>query len=322
MSQIELQTQQFCRLYREQTEAAFDRALSEIENVHLMNEGELSERLQEALVTAETEWFDAEQDALRQMTPRAFVQSLESTEDRLEFIRTSALHMDEALPPELANILRAHAGDLEPQLTEWAEQGHQIAFDGSENLPSELLLAMRAADLLGKWRVPPSRSRLLDSYIKIDEPAPIWSETVQHYLEAQGAPAIDPIVALIDREHEEYGEAGSAAKRSGQPELRERREAEDYLLMALTAIGQDAPDERIYRILRRSFKETSPRLIPVICLGDYGDPRAVTLLRHYLIREASMTDEMTYYEIVSTIQRLGGQIDDLPDPFTPNNMKR
>lgn len=322
MSQIERQTQQFCRLYREQTEAAFNHALAAIENAHLMNEGELSERLQEALITAETEWFDIEQEALGPMTPRAFVQSLQSTEDILEFIRTSALHMDEALPPELANILRAHADDLEPQLIEWAEQGHEIAFDGSENLPAELLLAMRAADLLGKWRVPPSRSRLLDGYIRIDEPAPIWSETVQHYLEAQGAPAIDPIVALIDREHERHRHADSSASRNGQTPLRERREAEDYLLMALTAIGQDAPDEHIYRILRRSFKETEPRLIPVICLGDYGDPRAVTLLRHYLIREAHMTDETTYYEIVSTIQRLGGQIEDLPDPFTPNNMKR
>lgn len=312
MSLVEQKTQLFCKLYRQHTEDAFEEALMQVRNAHLMDERELSVILQQAVIDAESEWLDEPHAELEGMSPRGFVASLEDEKDLLDFIQTSALHLDDSLPLELASALRERGGIVEPQLIEWAVAGHRIDFDGSERMPKELLLAIRATDLLSSWRVPLAQTRLLDGYIELDNPAPIWSEAIQAYLEAQGKQAVEPMIDLLNREHE----------KAFTDTIRRRRDTEDYLLIALTSIGQDAPDEEIYQMLRRSFRETEPRLIPVICLGDYGDARAVTMLRHYLIREAHMTDEATYYEIISTIQRLGGTTDDLPDPFTPDALKR
>ena len=53
------------------------------------------------------------------------------------------------------------------------------------------------------------------------------------------------------------------------------------------------------------------KLIAVICLGDYGDGRAVPLLRAFFEQHATILDKALQAETLSSIKRLGGQIEDL-----------
>ena len=57
------------------------------------------------------------------------------------------------------------------------------------------------------------------------------------------------------------------------------------------------------------------KVIASICLGDYGDGRAVTLLKSYIDRHMHEIDRQFFYETLSSIKRLGGDIKDIQDPF-------
>lgn len=176
-------------------------------------------------------------------------------------------------------------------------------------MEGRMIRSVRATELLGQWGIPVDRSGLLEHYLASAAPPEPWSEAMQSYLQMA---EVNASAAILDQ-LEAYLEAESVS---------DRPESIDYLLQAITAIGCDRPEERIYQVLRRSFRQTRPRQLVVICLADYGDPRAVTMLRRFLLEEAVMVDETTYYEVIRAIQKLGGDTRDLPDPFSEQRSLR
>ena len=89
---------------------------------------------------------------------------------------------------------------------------------------------------------------------------------------------------------------------------------EDMMIM-LTQVGIKHPDNEIYQALRAGFRRMKAKVIAVICIGDYGDPRGIALLKGYLDRTVHTIDRETFYEALSAIRRLGGEINDIQDPF-------
>lgn len=89
---------------------------------------------------------------------------------------------------------------------------------------------------------------------------------------------------------------------------------EDMMIM-LTHVGQKVPSNEIYQALRAAFRRMKSKVIAVICIGDYGDPRGIALLKGYLDRTVHTIDRETFYEALSAIRRLGGEINDIQDPF-------
>ena len=89
---------------------------------------------------------------------------------------------------------------------------------------------------------------------------------------------------------------------------------EDMMIM-LTHVGIKSPQNEIYQALRAGFRRMKNKVIAVICIGDYGDPRGIALLKGYLDRTTHTIDRETFYEALSAIRRLGGEINDIQDPF-------
>lgn len=89
---------------------------------------------------------------------------------------------------------------------------------------------------------------------------------------------------------------------------------EDMMIM-LTHVGIKHPSNEIYQALRSGFRRMKAKVIAVICIGDYGDPRGIALLKGYLDRTVHTIDRETFYEALSAIRRLGGEINDIQDPF-------
>ncbi len=89
---------------------------------------------------------------------------------------------------------------------------------------------------------------------------------------------------------------------------------EDMMIM-LTHVGIKHPQNEIYQALRAAFRRMKSKVIAVICIGDYGDPRGIALLKGYLDRTVHTIDRETFYEALSAIRRLGGEINDIQDPF-------
>ena len=89
---------------------------------------------------------------------------------------------------------------------------------------------------------------------------------------------------------------------------------EDMMIM-LTSVGIKNQQNEIYQALRAGFRRMKNKVIAVICIGDYGDPRGIALLKGYLDRTVHTIDRETFYEALSAIRRLGGEINDIQDPF-------
>ncbi len=87
------------------------------------------------------------------------------------------------------------------------------------------------------------------------------------------------------------------------------------MLIILTHVGIKQPDNEIYQAMRAAFRRMKNKVIAVICIGDYGDPRGIALLKGYLDRNTHTIDRETFYEALSAIRRLGGEINDIQDPF-------
>ncbi len=87
------------------------------------------------------------------------------------------------------------------------------------------------------------------------------------------------------------------------------------LVIILTRIGQEEPSDEIYGALRAAFRYMTNKIYAVICLADYGDDRAVPMLKTYINRHQTTIDRDLFYEMMSAIQNLGGDISDISDPF-------
>lgn len=87
------------------------------------------------------------------------------------------------------------------------------------------------------------------------------------------------------------------------------------LVIILTNIGKKEASEEIYSALRRAFRYMTNKIYAVICLADYGDDRAIPMLKSYINRHQSTIERDLFYEIMSAVQKLGGDISDISDPF-------
>lgn len=87
------------------------------------------------------------------------------------------------------------------------------------------------------------------------------------------------------------------------------------LVIILTNIGKEKPSDDIYNALRSAFRYMTNKQYAVICLADYGDDRAVPMFKSYINRHQTTISRDLFYEMMSAIQHLGGDISDISDPF-------
>ena len=89
----------------------------------------------------------------------------------------------------------------------------------------------------------------------------------------------------------------------------------EYVIIALTEVGRVKPSDSIFLCLRECFRKMERKVIGAICLGDYGDGRAIPALKGFIDRHSDHIDRQLFYEILSSIKRLGGNVSDIHDPF-------
>lgn len=139
---------------------------------------------------------------------------------------------------------------------------------------------------------------VLDRFMSYERTHSFVADSIAEYIESfpDDAPA-----KLIDRlkEHMDDGMEGPC---------------EDLVVM-LTNIGKEKKSEQIYDALRMAFRSMTNKIYAVICFADYGDDRAVPLMKNYINRHQTDIPRELFYEMMSAIQNLGGDIEDISDPF-------
>ena len=87
-----------------------------------------------------------------------------------------------------------------------------------------------------------------------------------------------------------------------------------HLVIALIGIDSDKKTDTVFKVLKESFRKTSDKALAARCLADYGDGRAVPMLRSYLEKNLTKLEENTVFELQGAVLSLGGSTDGLDTP--------
>lgn len=257
-----------------------------------MNETEEQSRLMEAQPN----------DLLGGMSMNDYFKTL-PWEDLKEVLEYSALELDRGVPDSVINAVSS-SSDKE-QVVSYAQQVVKDAAWTDEELGNEdSLFEMEFQKVKACFKVLSAMNEsgllvpTLERFMSYDKIPDFVADSVAEYIEAFPDESI-PLIIDILNEHKEDGLTGPC---------------EDLVIM-LTRIGKEEQCDEIYNALRSAFRYMSNKIYAVICLADYGDDRAVPMLKSYINRNQSTIDRDLFYEIMSAVQALGGDISDISDPF-------
>jgi len=86
---------------------------------------------------------------------------------------------------------------------------------------------------------------------------------------------------------------------------------EEYLMQVFCAMNNKIKSDKVFFCLKSCFRRMQNKILGAMLLGDYGDGRAVPLLRKYAISEAIMLSKEEIFIVITVIKKLGGQTEDL-----------
>lgn len=139
---------------------------------------------------------------------------------------------------------------------------------------------------------------VLDRFMSYDQTRDFVADAIAEYIGSFPEISVPLLIDTI-KNHEADGLTGPC----------------EDLVIILAEMGKDNKSDEIYYALKSAFRAMKNKLYATICLGNYGDGRAVPLLKGYINRNQGKIDRDLFYEILSAIQALGGDTSDINDPF-------
>ena len=226
-----------------------------------------------------------------------------SFDELCEAIAYCATELDRGVPQSLIESM-ATFGDRDRVLDYCAKIIGDASWTEEELGDSDSLFEIEfqkvraALDVLIKMEEPVFIKAVLDRFMSYPQVRDFVAESISEYIEAFPEVSVPMLISELE-EHTEDGMTGPC---------------EDLVIM-LTAIGKEHRSDVIYDELRRAFRFMENKIYAVICLADYGDDRAVKMFKNYINRNQDTISRELFYEMMSAIQKLGGDISDINDPF-------
>lgn len=232
------------------------------------------------------DWENTPVGELDNITPTQFINSIESFQEAVSLFKSGSEIVDENLPWIFICKLRTFGDKAVDFLI-------QTAFDDSLiNSDDHLMIPLMAIRVLGQWQEDKAVEPLIHNLFRLDESNALFIEEIRDALVCIGNPSVDPIIRKLEQD--------------SQISI-----FHEYLLMALTDIGEKDKSDNIFRCIKNTFSKSDNKLTGIICLGNYGDGRAVTALRGFLLRNIENIDRITLYETKHAVEKLGGSVDDI-----------
>lgn len=85
----------------------------------------------------------------------------------------------------------------------------------------------------------------------------------------------------------------------------------EYLLICIAHVSRGYQSDEVYFLFKNAFRSMKNVKVVAEVLGDYGDGRAIPLLRGYILKNLGKIDKDTFNLVRAVIKKLGGEIDDL-----------
>lgn len=288
MANLELLLQEYNRLVGQ----TFERVFADVtpENLMKIYEADVDKQLEGVLAA----WEQTPTGAAEGNTPAQFFQSIPTLDETLHAFKVAAKICDRGMPPVLGRHLHSFG---EPAVQAMLEiSGKSISVTTEEDM-FEPLAAIRQ---LGQWRAASAIEPLLDLLYRCSKEEEIFHEEIRNALYRMGNPAVAPILRYLDQ----AADIGLE---------------EEYLLSALVEIGRQYKHEEIYASLKAGFHKMEAKMLGAIFLGEYGDARAISVLRGYAEKNVRNLDQETFYEIKGAVERLGGTMDDITGQWAQYN---
>jgi hypothetical protein len=86
---------------------------------------------------------------------------------------------------------------------------------------------------------------------------------------------------------------------------------QEYLLTCVAEISKEYKSDEIFYFLKNAFSDLLNLELLVEIFGDYGDGRAIPLLRGYILKNINEMDKNSFNHMRAVIKKLGGEINDL-----------
>ena len=226
--------------------------------------------------------------------------SFEALTELLEFCATE---LDRGVPQSVVNALVGV--DDASKVEEYAR--HMVkdsAWTEDELKDEDVLFEMDFQKVKASLKVLAGRrdaslvDDVLNRFMSYPKTHSFVADSIAEYIESFPEESSKAIIALLEQ-HKDDGLEGPC---------------EDLVVM-LTNIGKEKKSDDIYNALRLAFRGMTNKIYAVICFADYGDDRAVPLLKNYINRHQKDITRDLFYEMMSAIQNLGGDIEDVSDPF-------
>ena len=225
-----------------------------------------------------------------------------SFDEKTEALEFSSLNLDRGVPKSLiasiatepSDMVRDYCGRIIGECA-WTEE--ELS---DENVLFEMQFqkAIACFKVLIQMKEPCFIKAVIDRYMSYGQTREFVAESIAEYVEAFPEVSEPFLIDLIE----------------GNTESGLEGPCEDCVIM-LTEIGKQHKTEEIYQTLRHAFRYMNNKIYAVICLADYGDDRAVQMFKNYINRNQKTIERDLFYEMMSAIQHLGGDISDIQDPF-------
>lgn len=225
-----------------------------------------------------------------------------SFDEKTEALEFSSLNLDRGVPKSLiasiatepSDMVRDYCGRIIGECA-WTEEelsDEEVLFE------MQFQKAIACFKVLIRMKEPCFIKAVIDRYMSYGQTREFVAESIAEYVEAFPEVSEPFLIGLIES-NTDSGLEGPC---------------EDCVIM-LTEIGKEHKTEEIYQTLRHAFRYMNNKIYAVICLADYGDDRAVSMFKNYINRNQKTIERDLFYEMMSAIQHLGGDISDIQDPF-------
>lgn len=225
-----------------------------------------------------------------------------SFDEKTEALEFSSLNLDRGVPKSLiasiatepSDMVRDYCGRIIGECA-WTEEelsDEDVLFE------MQFQKAIACFKVLIRMKEPCFIKAVIDRYMSYGQTREFVAESIAEYVEAFPEVSEPFLIDLIES-NTDSGLEGPC---------------EDCVIM-LTEIGKEHKTEEIYQTLRHAFRYMNNKIYAVICLADYGDDRAVSMFKNYINRSQKTIERDLFYEMMSAIQHLGGDISDIQDPF-------
>ncbi len=232
----------------------------------------------------EDKWLNKELAEIGNITPGDYINSLSTLDELIEFFINIASVSDIGVPDILMERLEKYGKSAADKLFDFVKKTL-----GSSDKKGYLAVP-QAVYAVGCLRYDEYKLKLIELLIDICNDEMI-AEAVCAAIVEYNQDIIDDLIKTFHAS--------------------EQNEVREHVLSCVAEIAREYKSDEIFNFLKNAFRVLSNIKLTLEILGDYGDGRAIPLLRGYIVKNINEMDKNTFNHIRAIIKKLGGEINDL-----------